>query len=508
MSDTNSEISISETMTTRERMSRRGICVIIPTYNNEATLRGVLQDVMTYCADVIVVNDGSTDGTQAILSDIPGITTLTYAKNRGKGYALKYGLMEAKALGFAYAITMDADGQHYAKEIPAFMDANIKHPGTIVMGNRNLSGADRTAGSSFANKFSNFWLFVQTGHWLSDTQTGYRLYPLRKLYGLGFVTSRYEAELELLVFALWRGVEIKSIPIDVFYPPREQRVSHFRPYADFLRISVLNTVLCFLAVVYALPLFCLRTIIRSLQVLYSLLFFLFFSLLIITPLAWLRVKVGKMTDEKRLWLHRVIYHAANVVMIRHGIPGVRFTHRLSEASCFDEPKIIICNHQSHLDLMCQLLFSPKVVFLTNDWVYNNFFYGFLIRNAEFVPVRDGVEELLPQLRGLCERGYSIAVYPEGTRSQDCRIRRFHVGAFYLAERMGIGMLPMVLYGTGHVLTKQELRLRKGNIHIEVEAPITRMELDSMGDIRKQASALHKWYVEKYEEIRDKVDRDA
>ncbi len=501
-------MSTSATTTAKERLSRRGICVIIPTYNNEATLRAVLQDVLTYCADVIVVNDGSTDGTQQVLNSIQGITTLTYARNRGKGYALKYGLKEAKALGFAYAITMDADGQHYAKDILAFLDANIKYPGCIVMGNRNLSGADLTAGSSFANKFSNFWFFVQTGHWLSDTQTGYRLYPLHKLYGLDLITSRYEAELELLVFASWHGVEIKCIPIDVYYPPKEQRVSHFRPYADFARISVLNTFLCLLAVVYALPLFCLRTFIRFVQVLYSLLFFLFFSLLVITPMAWVRVKVGKMTEEKRMWLHRVIYHAANVVMIRHGIPGVKFTHQVSREYSFDEPNIIICNHQSHLDLMCQLLLTPRMVFLTNDWVYNNFFYGFLIRNAEFILVKDGIETLLPQLRSLCERGYSIAIYPEGTRSKDCRIQRFHQGAFYLAERLGTGILPMVLYGTGHVLTKQEYHLRKGNIHIEVEVPITRAELESMGDIRKQTFALHKWFVEKYEEIRDKVDKNA
>ena len=115
-------------------------------------------------------------------------------------------------------------------------------------------GVDRSKGSNFANKFSNFWFYVQTGKALEDTQTGYRLYPLHKLYGVGLLTSRYEAELELLVFASWHGVELVSIPVNVYYPPREERVSHFRPGKDFARISVLNTVLCFLAVVYGLPL--------------------------------------------------------------------------------------------------------------------------------------------------------------------------------------------------------------------------------------------------------------
>ena len=123
----------------------------------------------------------------------------------------------------------------------------------MIIGNRQLEGADRSGGSKFANQFSNFWFYVQTGRALKDTQTGYRLYPLRKLHGLSLLTSRYEAELELLVFASWHGVKIVSVPVGVYYPPRAERVSHFRPGMDFARISMLNTVLCMLAVVYGLP---------------------------------------------------------------------------------------------------------------------------------------------------------------------------------------------------------------------------------------------------------------
>ena len=108
-------------------------------------------------------------------------------------------------------------------------------------------------GNTFANRFSNFWFTIQTGIRLPDTQTGFRLYPLKRLSGTRFVTSRYEAELELLVFAAWAGVELVSVPVRVFYPSQEERVTHFRPVADFARISVLNTVLCFLAVVYGWP---------------------------------------------------------------------------------------------------------------------------------------------------------------------------------------------------------------------------------------------------------------
>ena len=108
-------------------------------------------------------------------------------------------------MGFSYAITLDGDGQHYPSDICHFLTANQKHPGTLIIGSRRLEGVERSGGSKFANSFSNFWFWVQTGRKLPDTQTGYRLYPLKKLRGLSLLTSRYEAELELLVFASWPG---------------------------------------------------------------------------------------------------------------------------------------------------------------------------------------------------------------------------------------------------------------------------------------------------------------
>ena len=172
----------------------RGICVVIPTYNNAGSLERVVLDALNYCDDVIVVNDGSTDNTLHILQGITKATIVSYEKNRGKGYALKKGFQKALSLGFAYAITMDADGQHLASDIPILLDANRKNPGALIIGARDLDGVQRSKGSDFANKFSNFWFCIQTGKHLPDTQTGYRLYPLKKLWGLSLITSRYEAE--------------------------------------------------------------------------------------------------------------------------------------------------------------------------------------------------------------------------------------------------------------------------------------------------------------------------
>lgn len=495
----------------KEALRHRGICVVVPTYNNGGTIGRVVEDTLAECDDVIVVNDGSTDATASILGAFKGITLVTLTKNSGKGAALKAGLRKAMGMGFAYAITLDGDGQHYPKDIGRFLKANMEHPGALIVGSRNPEKIDRSKGSNFANKFSNFWFWVQTGRRLSDTQTGYRLYPLKKLKFLTSrfspLTSRYEAELELMVFASWHGVELVEIPIDVYYPPREERVSHFRPGMDFVRISVLNTVFCFLAVVYGLPLRLWRWGMKCVRTIYALLFFLFFMFVVIKPVVWVYLKIGRVTERKRRNLHKLIYRASRFVMLTHGIPGVKFSYGISDGVKFDRPRVVICNHQSHLDLFCQLIFTPDIVFLTNDWVWNNPSYGLLIRNAEYYPVREGIEELLPKLQSLVERGYSIAVYPEGTRSKDCSIGRFHHGAFWLADQLGVDILPMCLYGPGKILRKKTYTLHPGPVRVEVGEPIGLDTLHAMGELKIQAKEMRKRYHQWYEAMSNEIEQN-
>ena len=487
----------------QQRLNDRGICIVIPTYNNEGTITAVVQATLQECRDVIVVNDGSTDGTRDILHGMEGITLVEYAENRGKGYALKCGFRRALQLGLAYAITLDGDGQHYPDDIALFLKANQQHPGALILGSRQMDGIERSLGSRFANEFSNFWFYVQTGRRLADTQTGYRLYPLKKLHGLELLTSRYEAELELLVQASWHGVEIVPINIKVYYPPLAERVSHFRPIRDFARISVLNTVLCFLAVVYGLPLRLWRWLDCGVRTVYAILFTLFFSLGVFTPMVWLFGRRGL-----KLWIHRLIYRSMRFLMLRHGIPGTTFTYKISEEVDFNKPAVYICNHQSHLDLPCQLMLTPKMVILTKDWVWNNPLYGLIVREAEFYPVSTGIEQLMPKLKSLVERGYSIALYPEGTRSENCRIGRFHKGAFAIAEQLGLDVVPMFLYGPGRILPKKTYHLRRGPIYMELGRPVTRAELNKMGDLRTQAQAMRRHYIEKYETIANRIEQDV
>lgn len=235
------------------------ICVIIPTYNNHKTVVDVVSRTIPFCYPVIVVNDGSTDDTFSLLdsyvSGLDGkdiVTVVSYAKNQGKGHALRRGFRKALELGFDYAITLDSDGQHYPEDIPSIVATFEKEKDNkiLVVGNRKLQQENMPGGNTFANYFSNFWFMVQTWQYLPDTQTGYRIYPLHHIYGLNLLTARYEAELELLVLSAWHGVKLVSSPIRVYYPPQGERVTHFRPFWDFFRITVLNTVLCILCLVY------------------------------------------------------------------------------------------------------------------------------------------------------------------------------------------------------------------------------------------------------------------
>lgn len=245
------------------------VCAVIPTYQNAKTLLKVVADVHRVVDTVIVVDDGSKDGTAALLDKATGNErpekVLTHPKNCGKGAALKTGLTYARQQGFRYAVTVDADGQHRADDIPALLKAVEEEPDALAIGSRGLQHENMPAKSTFANRFSNFWFALQTLQRLPDTQSGLRVYPLRHLHGLRWMSARYEAELTLLVFSAWAGVKLLPVPVSVYYPPRDQRVTHFRPGRDFTRISVLNTLLCFLMVVYGWPRIFCRQIARGVK---------------------------------------------------------------------------------------------------------------------------------------------------------------------------------------------------------------------------------------------------
>ena len=230
-------------------------CVIIPTFNNEKTLGKIIEDTLRYTDKIIVVNDGATDSTRDILLNFKGnITVLTHPVNQGKGMALRNGFKKALELGYDHAITIDSDGQHFPSDLEHFLDKLQEQPGSLIIGARNMNSENVPGKSSFGNKFSNFWFRVETGIKLPDTQSGYRLYPIKKLQKIFFFSPRFEFEVEVIVKAAWRGIPVIAMPVKIFYAKGAERVSHFRPAKDFTRISILNTYLVILAFSWYRPL--------------------------------------------------------------------------------------------------------------------------------------------------------------------------------------------------------------------------------------------------------------
>ena len=244
---------MNQTIPINTRLKELSVCVLIPTYNNSSSLAAVINDVLQYTDQVIVVNDGCTDNTAEVLQNFPGLQIVTQSRNRGKGLALRTGFDYAFKKGYKYVISIDSDGQHFARDLYKFLDKLEEAPNAIIIGARNMDQDTVPGKSSFGNRFSNFWFKIETGIILPDTQSGYRLYPLQPLHNIYFFTRRFEFEIEVLVRAAWKGLDIVSVPVSVYYAPKEIRVSHFRPVKDFTRISILNTILVLITVLYIIP---------------------------------------------------------------------------------------------------------------------------------------------------------------------------------------------------------------------------------------------------------------
>ncbi len=185
-------------------------------------------------------------------------------KNMGKGASIKRGLKKANELGYQYAITIDSDGQHFADEIPKFLEKVDPGKPILVIGNRDMNDENIPKKSVFGRKFSNFWVKLETNLNIEDSQSGYRLYTVPEINKFHFFTDRYDFEIESLVKWIWKGYPVTSVPIKVNYPPQGERVSHFKGFVDNFRISVLNTVLMTITITYVWPLKFFKFVFRKL----------------------------------------------------------------------------------------------------------------------------------------------------------------------------------------------------------------------------------------------------
>ena len=213
------------------------LSIVIPVYNNPKTIKKVVEETLELGYSVIVVDDGSDIEVASLLNQSQNLTIIRHQINRGKGKAILTGAREAKKIGYEYIITIDGDGQHYPAEIkellPLLEDENI------VIGNRKFK-EDVPNSSKFGRGFSNFWIFVESGKWLGDTQSGFRAYPL-SILGLELTHSRYDFEIEVLIKHMWAKKEIKEVEIEVYYPPKGTRVSHFDKVKDNIRLSKIHS---------------------------------------------------------------------------------------------------------------------------------------------------------------------------------------------------------------------------------------------------------------------------
>lgn len=198
------------------------------------------------------------------------------------------------------------------------------------------------------------------------------------------------------------------------------------------------------------------------------------------------------SEESRLKYHQFIQRMSGFLLKR--VPGVRFTQ--SGENDFSKPSVIVANHQSHLDLICLMALNPKLIFFTNEWVWKNPIYGYVIRKADYIPVNDGVEAHLDKIRALVERGYSLVIFPEGTRTVDGSIGRFHKGAFYLAAELGLDITPVYIHGAYDVLPKTDFMLREGSVNVEVGPKIPCSK-----DYRSMTKVCYRIFVSHYAELR-------
>lgn len=210
---------------------------------------------------------------------------------------------------------------------------------------------------------------------------------------------------------------------------------------------------------------------------------------------------GFLSEKRRLRYHRR-FQAVSRLAFRL-LPGCPFSISNPSGEDFEKPSIFICNHQSHLDVLALLVLTPKLILLTNDWAWNSPFYGYLIRKAEFFPSSDGYEKNNARLREMVARGYSVAIFPEGTRSEDCHIQRFHRGAFLLARELQLDIIPMMIHGFGYALPKHDFVLRPHALHLEIGKRIPYQEIPE--DALSYTKQMRHRYVAEYEQLCEKIE---
>jgi len=226
-------------------LKSNSLCLLIPVYNNPQTIARVVAEVLAYNLPIIVVDDGSDVPVETLIERDTTVTVVRHSQNQGKGVTLRTGALKAKEIGFSHCLTMDGDGQHFAQDIPKFLDLfdGSFDDRTMIIGVRDFEACNPPKSSVIGRRIGNFWVWVESGVWVSDTQTGFRLYPVDFL-SYPSSTVRYEFEIENLVKFLWSGGKVMEVSVKTLYD--ETRVTHFDKFKDNMYMTILHTKLVLL----------------------------------------------------------------------------------------------------------------------------------------------------------------------------------------------------------------------------------------------------------------------
>jgi len=195
--------------------------------------------------------------------------------------------------------------------------------------------------------------------------------------------------------------------------------------------------------------------------------------------------------RKKLIMHYIIMYICRIIVYTAGNIKKKII-KLPEED-FSKPAVIISNHQSHLDLILLIMLHPKIIVITNKWVWQNPFYGLVLRFLEYFPIMDGYENIMNKLDVKVKEGFSILIFPEGSRSETSHINRFHKGAFVIAEQLAIDILPVMIHGAGDCMTKGENHLKSGSITIKIFNRISPENIDFGNDYHARTKSVLKFF---------------
>ena len=233
--------------------------------------------------------------------------------------------------------------------------------------------------------------------------------------------------------------------------------------------------------------------------------YFFFGVMVLSAGGFIWLVLGKRTDEHKLKYHKLLQKM--LYSTARTIPRSSFSMENPNGETFEKPSIIICNHQSHFDLMYLLMLHPKIIVLTNDWAWNTPLYRRIVRNADYLPASYGMDSNFPKIQNMVDKGYSVLVFPEGTRSFDHNILRFHQGAFHLADKLGLDILPIVMHGIGDMFPKHDTCIHRGIVTVSIQNRIQPddPEFRNGKSMLETTRLFRRYYVEKYGQLSERCE---